>query len=302
MMKEKTFKQRKSFKFKKDNIIFIVIGLVFLIHGLSLILPFLWMIITSFKGIIDYQDSFLGLPKKWHFENYTSIFNLLKIEVYKNNAIYEYGVFDMLLNSLILATFGSFFGLLPIVLISYVCSRYNFRFRKLILTINIFVMVVPIIGSLANTLVIYKNLHIYNNLWAYMILPGVPFGFNFLLLMGAFKTVPKAYSEAVFIDGGGHLTVFVRIVLPLVLPTLITLYILSFIGRWNDYSSSLIYLPSVPTLAYGMYRFQYDSSKYGASLPEILAGFAICSIPSVALFISFQKYITKSLTIGGIKE
>lgn len=301
-MREKTFKPRREFKFKKDNILFVIVGMIFLVHGLSLILPFLWMMITSFKGLLDFQDSFLGLPKTWHFENYTSIFKLLKIEVVKGGARYQYGVFDMLLNSLVLATFGSFFGLLPIVLNAYVCARYNFRFRKVLLAINIFVMVVPIVGSLANTLTVYKAVGIYNNLWAYMIFPGVPFGFNFLLLMGAFKTVPKAYSEAVFIDGGGHLTVFLRIVIPLVMPTLITLYILSFIGRWNDYSSSLIYLPSVPTLAYGMYIFQYDSIKYGASLPEILAGFAICSIPSVVLFVSFQKFITKSLTIGGIKE
>ena len=106
----------------------------------------------------------------------------------------------------------------------------------------------------------------------------------------------------VFIDGGGHLTVFLKIIIPIMMPTLCALYILAFIGSWNDYSASLIYLPSVPTLAYGLYLFQYDSAKYGASLPEVLAGFAICSIPSVVLFCSFQKVITKSLTVGGLKE
>ncbi|MBO5480228.1 MAG: carbohydrate ABC transporter permease [Clostridia bacterium] len=293
---------RKSGKVKQAQTIFIIIGLIFLIHGLSLILPFVWMILTSFKSRLDFQDSFLGLPSVWKWENYTQIFSLLRIEVIKNGSFYTYNVFDMMANSLTMALTRPFFGLLSVVLCSYVVAKYDFAIRKLLFNINIFVMVIPIVGSLSTTLTVYKNLGIYNNLWPYIIFPGGPFGFNFLLLYGAFKAIPNTYSEAIFIDGGGHLTVFLRIILPMMLPTLSALYVLSFIGAWNDYSSSLIYLPSVPTLAYGLYIFQYDSAKYGASLPEVLAGFTICSIPSVALYCGFQKIITKSLAIGGLKE
>lgn len=297
-MKQRT----KRKKIKEAQALFIAVGLIFLIHGLSLLLPFAWMMMTSFKGRLDYADSFLGLPARWRFENYTSIFEILKVEVIRGGQLYEYNVFNMLGNSLILATFGSFFGLLSVVLCSYCVAKYDFKLRKLLFNINIFVMVIPIVGSLANTLTVYRQLGIYNNFLLYMILPGGPFGFNFLLLYGAFKAIPNSYSEAVFIDGGGHLTVFLKIIIPIMMPTLCALYILAFIGSWNDYSASLIYLPSVPTLAYGLYLFQYDSAKYGASLPEVLAGFAICSIPSVVLFCSFQKVITKSLTVGGLKE
>lgn len=297
-MKQRT----KRKKIKEAQALFIAVGIIFLIHGLSLLLPFAWMMMTSFKGRLDYADSFLGLPARWRFENYTSIFEILKVEVIRGGQLYEYNVFNMLGNSLILATFGSFFGLLSVVLCSYCVAKYDFKLRKLLFNINIFVMVIPIVGSLANTLTVYRQLGIYNNFLLYMILPGGPFGFNFLLLYGAFKAIPNSYSEAVFIDGGGHLTVFLKIIIPIMMPTLCALYILAFIGSWNDYSASLIYLPSVPTLAYGLYLFQYDSAKYGASLPEVLAGFAICSIPSVVLFCSFQKVITKSLTVGGLKE
>ena len=293
---------RKSGKVKQAQTIFIIIGLIFLIHGLSLILPFVWMILTSFKSRLDFQDSFLGLPSVWKWENYTQIFSLLRIEVIKNGSFYTYNVFDMMANSLTMAFFSPFFGLLSVVLCSYVVAKYDFAIRKLLFNINIFVMVIPIVGSLSTTLTVYKNLGIYNNFWAYIIFPGGPFGFNFLLLYGAFKAIPNTYSEAIFIDGGGHLTVFLRFILPMMLPTLSALYVLSFIGAWNDYSSSLIYLPSVPTLAYGLYVFQYDSAKYGASLPEVLAGFTICSIPSVVLYCGFQKIITKSLAVGGLKE
>ena len=292
----------KKRKIKEAKALFIVVGIIFLIHGISLLLPFVWMIMTSFKGRLDYADSFLGLPTTWHFENYTSIFEILKVEVIRNGQFYEYNIFGMLGNSLILAVFKSFFSLLSVVLCAYCVAKYDFKLRKLLFNINIFVMVIPIVGSLATTLTVYRQFGIYNNFLMYIIFPGSPFGFNFLLLYGAFKAIPNSYSEAVFIDGGGHLTVFLRVIIPVMLPTLSALYILSFIGLWNDYSASLIYLPSVPTLAYGLYLFQYDSAKYGASLPEVLAGFAICSIPSVVLFCSFQKVITQSLTVGGLKE
>ena len=293
---------QKASKKKKYNLLFIIIGSVFLLHGLSLILPFLWMLLTSVKGLLDFQNSFLGWPKTFVWENYTKIFKLLRIEDARVDGIYVYNVFDMLLNSLTLALFKPFFGLLSVILCSYVVAKYDFGIRKLLYNINVFVMVIPIVGSLANTLLIYKQLHIYNNLLLYIILPGGPFGFNFLLLYGAFKRIPDSYSEAVFLDGGGHFTVLFRVVIPMMMPTFIALYILAFIGAWNDYSASLIFLPSTPTLAYGLYVFQYDAAKYEATLPEILAGFAICSIPSVALFCSFQKVITKSLTVGGLKE
>ncbi len=293
---------KKRMKVKENNVMFILIGLIFLIHGLSLLLPFIWMLLTSFKGLLDYQNTFIGLPDVWKWENYTKIFKLLRIEVIKDGGIYEYYVDDMLLNALILAVIGSFFALLPTVLCSYVVARYKFFGSSALFIINVFVMIVPIQGSLANTLTIYRQLNIYNNPILYMMLPGSAFGFNWLLLYGQFKAIPRSYSEAVYLDGGGHFTVFFKIVFPMIMPTLTALYILSFIGRWNDYSSSLIFLPSFPTLAYGLYVFQYDAAKYGANLPEILAGFTICSIPSVVLFCSFQKVINRSLMVGGLKE
>lgn len=294
--------EKRKKKIKENQTIFIIIGCIFLVHGASLLLPFLWMLITSVKGRIDFADSFMGLPTVWHWENYSSIFKLLRVQVIKNGVFYEFNVFSMMTNSLLMAFVNPLNNLISCVCCSYVVAKYDFKIRKALFNINIFVMTIPIVGSLANTLIVYKQLGIYDNLWMYMLFPGGPFGFNFLLLYNVFKGIPNSYSEAVFIDGGGHFTVFVKIILPTVMPTLTALYVLGFIGNWNDYSASLVYLPSVPTLAYGLYLFQYDAAKYGASLPQILAGFTICSIPSVVLYCLFQPVITKSLAMGGLKE
>lgn len=293
--------KRKN-KIKGSQAIFIAIGLVFLVHGISLLLPFIWMIITSFKSRLDMSNSFLGLPSVWKWENYTGIFDLLKVEIIKKGRFYEYDVFDMFANSLVLAIFKTFFEMLPCIMCSYCVARYEFKLRKVLFMTNLFVMTIPLQGSLANTLVVFQQFHIYDNLLLYIILPGGCFGFNFLMFYNAYKGISKTYSEAVFLDGGGHLTVFFVIIVPMMLPMFTAIYILGFIGNWNSYSHSLLFLPSVPTLSYGLYEFQYNAAKYGASLPQILAGFTICSIPSVALYIAFQKPISKSLAIGGLKE
>ena len=295
-------KTTRKNKVKTARMLFIIIGLIYLIHGISLILPFVWMIITSFKSRLDMSNSFLGLPTVWRWENYVSIFDLLNVEVIKKGKFYVFDVFDMFGNSLILAVFKTFFEMLPCILCSYCVARYNFKLRKFLFSLNLFVMTIPLQGSLANTLIVFQQLHIYDNLLLYILLPGGCFGFNFLIYYNAYKGISKTYSEAVFLDGGGHLTVFFVIMLPMMLPMFMAIYILGFIANWNNYTASLLFIPSVPTLAFGLYEFQYNAAKYGASLPQILAGFTICSIPSVALYIAFQKPISTSLAIGGLKE
>ena len=295
-------KKLKATKVKYGNGIFIVIGVILGLHLITLVLPFIWMFITSFKGLIDFQKSFLGLPKTWHFENYTEIFSILKIEARGTDGVlYSYGVGSMLSNSFTMALLGPAFSLLGMILCSYIVAKYNFVGKNFLFNLNIFVMIIPIVGTLANTLTVYKQFGIYNNMWLYIMLPYTPFGFNFLLMYGVWKGIPDSYAEAVTIDGGGHWTIFTKISLPLAMPTIFTLYILGFISRWNDYNASLVFLPSVPNLAYGLYEFQYNASKYGAILPEILAAFVVCSIPSVVLFACSQKIISKSLMIGGLK-
>ena len=294
--------EKKSRKIKKVNPLFLTVGIMLLIHGLTLLLPFFWMLLTSFKGILEYRDSFLGFPKMLRWENYTRVFELIKVTVYDGEKRYLVDIWGLLTNSLTLAVVRSFFGLLPETLTAYAVAKYDFKLRKTLFNINIFVMTIPIVGSLATTLTVYKQFNIYNNFWAYMIFPHQPFGFNCLLLYGAYKAIPNSYSEAVMIDGGGHFTILFKIILPTILPTLTALYVLAFIGNWNDYNSALIYVRKAPTLAYGLYEFQTGVKANVASLPEILAGFTMCSIPSVALYCSFQPLIGKSLSMGGLKE
>ena len=157
---------------------------------------------------------------------------------------------------------------------------------------------------MASALIVKKELGVYNNmLMTLLTSPSVAFsGMNFLMMYAAFKSVSWEYAEAVFIDGGGHLRVFLSIMFPMVLPNFWVLVLLSVISSWNDYTTFLYWLPSYANIAIGVYKFQYTARiELGTTMPQILACFVIVSVPIVILYISFQKIITANFMVGGLK-
>ena len=127
------------------------------------------------------------------------------------------------------------------------------------------------------------------------------FGFNFLILYGFFSNLSWSYAEAVFIDGGGHFTVFTKIMLPQALPCIVTLFITSFITCWNDYQTLLLYMPDYPTLASGIYKIQLSIKRDGTKYPEYFAGLVIAVLPILVLFSVFSDTIMSNFTVGGLK-
>ena len=184
---------------------------------------------------------------------------------------------------------------------AYIVSKYNFRLKNLIFNTAIIVMIIPIVGNLPSQLRVTQALGIYNNLLPYLIFSAGPFGFNFILMYGAFKSLSWTYAEAAFIDGASHFTVMLKIMFPMIMPTFSTLFILGFIGHWNDYMIPITFLPSYPNLAYGMYNFQLEAARIGAAMPEILAGFVIVSVPTCIMYFTLQKFGLKNVRMGGLK-
>lgn len=91
-------------------------------------------------------------------------------------------------------------------------------------------------------------------------------------MYGFFKNVSWTYAEAAFVDGGGHFTVFFRIMLPLAIGPIVTLFVVSAIGHWNDYMTMILYIPSYPTLASGAIRVSGEAIRE-VNYPYILRGF-----------------------------
>ncbi len=278
-----------------------VVILLAILYSLSILVPLFWMAYTAVKDSVDFAISTFALPTSVHFENFLIVLEKLKIR----EGLYEYDVLDMLFNSLVYSLVTPLVSIFWITIVAYVMGRFKFFGNKFLYSLGVILMMVPIVGSLSSEMIIKKAWGLYDNMYVSMLIPpSLSFsGIYFMMLYGVFKNIPLTYSEAAYIDGASELSVMFRIVMPMALPTCATLYILSFITAWNSYESFLIWYPSTPNLAYGMYRFQSASTAgaEGATVPQIMAGFIIAMIPSLILFLSSQKLIKSNFMVGGIK-
>ena len=280
-----------------ELVIFIIVFIIFTVYAISLILPLLWMLMNSFKDGTEYaidvvMADTLRLPTKWKFSNYVEVFSRI---VYNDVTF-----FGMMLNSLYYIFIGEGLRLFFVAVTGYILSKYTFKGRNAIYAIAIFAMTLPIIGNTAAGVSLRASLGIYNNLLAVFFTAGSgAWGFEFLLMYAFFKSVPWDYAEAAFIDGANHYEVFFRIMLPMGMPMLSTLFILAAIGSWNDYTSPMLYFPSFPNLAMGLYQVSGELTRGDMSV--YYAALVITTLPVLIVFTLFSDKIMKNYSVGGLK-
>jgi len=146
-----------------------------------------------------------------------------------------------------------------------------------------------------------KAIGLFDHIWGLWIMKANFLGMYFLVFYNMFKQLPMAYTEAAKIDGAGNMSVLIKIVLPLVRNTFFTVMLINFIGFWNDYQTPLIYLPSFPTIALGMYHMASTTENGLSTVPMRMTGAMLMLIPILVLFLAFHKRLLGNLTIGGIK-
>ena len=309
-MKALSFKRKKTGEkrnkiFEKsvsNNVVFGIVTFFLVLICLVQVYLVFWMVMTSLKDDVDFFLDMFGLPQILHFENYSNIFKLIRVEVFVAGKGYvTYGLGRMFLNSVLMALLLPINTIVMNVLVAYVLSKLKFKAKGFLLGLNIFVMILPLVGNLSSQLVINNKIGRYDNLFMMSIMGGQPFGMSVLMYMAAFRGVPDDFMEAASIDGAGHFKTFLKIMLPPILPMALVFYVLAVLQSWADYQTPLVWLPSYPNLALGMYRFQFDIAKYSATLPQVLAGFVLMSIPSVFFFLANQSLISKNLIVGGLK-
>ncbi len=297
---ERTILTRRS---KGEKIVFGIVFTIFAIYAVSLMLPFVFMIFNSLKGGEEYiGDIAVGKtffpPVKAFFENYIDAFKALKVTDFNGK---EINFLQMLFNSMWYTILFVGAGVIASSMTAYIVAKYRFRGRRLIDGIAIFSMTIPIIGTTGSALAMYNTLGIYNTPLLPILIGFGGFGFNFLVLRGFFSNLPWSYAESVFVDGGGHMTVFFRIMMPQAKPCLVTLFIMAFITTWNDYQTLLLYMPSYPTLSSGLYLVQRSLTRNPFEYPVYFAGLMVSVVPIAILFSLFSDVIMSNFTVGGLK-
>ena len=159
---------------------------------------------------------------------------------------------------------------------------------------------IPIYGALPAAFRAYKQIGIYDN-WGILVTALGGFsGGTFLILYSFWKGVSWEYAESAFVVGAGHFQTFFHIMLPLVLPVASVLFLTGFIGHWNEVMSIALFLPSLPTLSYGLYIYE-EVMRYRANQPAFFSGILIATIPCFILFVLFQNTIMQTVHLGGLK-
>ena len=279
----------KPYKKKRRFSVYELVGfIVFGVYTLLLLGPIFWTFLNSLKTRLEYLESVVALPKQWLFSNYIQAFKVLSAGG-KN-------VFVMLLNSMWLAVAKPTISILTASMASYVMSKYKFPGRHVIWTTMIVMMIVPIYGSGASIYKMYQALHMYDS--PLILLASITGLGGSMMIIAAFDGVSKTYMEAAFIEGAGHFRIFWKIMFPQVTGLLFALWIMAFIGAWNDYMGPIMYLPSFVTLSSGLYIYQVEQARK-LNTPVLFAGALMCIVPVVTLFIVFQdKFINLSYGSG----
>lgn len=276
--------------------IFIYVALLAL--AISIIIPVLWVFMASVKRNAEFIGADVNpwaLPKQFFYQNFIVAFRDAQMG-------------DFFLNSIIVTALGLILLLVIALPASYVLSRFDFKGRRILnvafmagLFININYIVVPIFLMLSDAnKALGVEFFLDNRFILALIYASSALPFTIYLLSGYFKTLPKGFEEAAYIDGCGYFKTMVKIMVPMAKPSIITVILFNFLSFWNEYIIAYTLMDEHGTLAMGLKNLmavERTVTNYGI----MYAGLVIVMLPVLILYICVQKQLTEGMTLGGLK-
>lgn len=284
--------------------VYIILMTLLVIYSVFILYLLFWGIVTSLKTPDDFRNNVLGLPTQgWAFSNFSYVFQNFYVDIVLEGGIpAKRYIESMLLNTCLYAVGGAFISTIVPCVVAYAVAKFDFKFNAVIKGIVIVTMILPIVGSAPSEINLLRTLNLYDTFIGNWIQKFHFLGMYFLVFYEAFKTIPKEYSEAAYVDGASEFTVMTRVMFPLIRTIFSTIMIIKFVEYWNDYQTPLLYLPNHPTLAYGVYSLSMTNINGMNNVPMRMAGCVMLLVPILLVFISFRKKIMGNISLGGIKE
>lgn len=280
---------------KKECGVFQIIVFIYLcLFTLALVTLIVWGFLSSVKDpLLDFRKNILGLPKKWKFSNYVYVYKNFYIETVNSKGyIVRIGMASQIGNTLLFCIIRSGFGTFFPCLVGYLVAKYKYKFSSIVYGIALVVMALPIVGAYPSEIALLTGLGIYDTIIGLCLQSSSFLGLYFFVFYATFSSISNDYYDAASIDGASEFIIFVKIMLPMVFNTFTTIFLLMFIANWNDYQYALLYLPSKPTLSYGLYVLSNSPLQDLNNVPMRMAGCFIVLLPILIIFI-----VLKELTI-----
>ena len=262
-----------------------------------------WGFFTSLKTRDDFYHHKIGLPQEWAWSNYGFVLENFAVTVLNNvGQRIRVNILGQTINTLLYAVGGGLSTTIACCIVSYLVAKFDFRLSKIVYTTVLVTMVIPIIGSTPAYMLFMRQTNLYDT-WVGEYISKFSFlGLYFLVFHGVFSGISPEYSEAATIDGANEYQIFFRIMIPLVVPTFYTVFLIQFINYWNDYTTALLFMPTHPTLAYGVYYLSVSNEQGLSSAPMRMVACVILAVPLTAVFVAFRNKVMGNVTMGGVKE
>lgn len=259
-----------------------------LIFCVFFLFPFIIMVSTSFKPIQQlYKLPIRVLPESLHLENYAKISEYIPFSLYFRNTA-------------IITAFSMLGVVISCPMVAYSLGRIRWRGRNVLFIMTLAVMMIPYVVTMVPVYMVYAKLKMVGT-WLPLIVPtyfGIPF--YIFLLRQFFMGLPKDLEESARIDGSGEFNTYLRVMLPLCKPAVLTVAIFQLLNSWNDFTGPLIYLQksSMYTLQIGLQQFK---TAHTTAWPEMMAASTLICLPVIILFFFMQKSFMEGITFTGIK-
>ena len=265
----------------KRDLLFVVLALI----AVSMLLPFIWSVITSLKTAEEAMNSF-SFKMSWNFQNYIDIFS-------------KYNFGHYYLNTILVTVISLSISIVISLMSGYAFPRLDFWGKEFLFWIYVATMMIPKQVRLIPTFILFKHLGLVDTLQS-IIYPWMFDVYGIFLMRQFLKGVPISLEEAALIDGAGYFRRFAQITVPLVKPAITSLFIIQMVKIWNAYIFPLVMLHSdekmTLTLGLGLLRGDLD-----IQWELVMAATVITILPLIILYLSAQRFFIKGISISGIK-
>lgn len=280
-MKNSSIKRRKRFSKALVYVIVIVLSLIFLV-------PFLWMLVTSFKSFQEiYQNPPTLFPHSVYLGNYVS-------------AVTKMPFLRYFFNTFLISALCVIGTVISSSMVAYSMSKVKWKGSKYLFPIIVGTMMIPTQVTMIPLYIVFTKMNFVGTIIP-LVLPTFFGGAYYIFLLRQFfKTIPDALIESATIDGAKDFTIFAKIIVPLCKPAITSVAIFTFLANWSDFLGPLLYLNKDEeyTLSLGLQAFmQAHFVEWG----PLMAASAIFTIPIIILFFFAQSYFIEGITVTGIK-
>lgn len=263
----------------------VVIWTLLMMGGIVVVMPIVFMLSTSLKFSHEVYDLRL-IPNEPTFSNYLVLFRESRFPIW-------------FMNSLIVATLSTISVVFFDSLVGYVLCKFEFRGRKLVFLAILSTLMIPTEMLVIPWYVMSRQFGWLNSYWGIMF-PGMITAFGVFLMKQFFETVPNEFIDAARVDGLNEFQIWWSVAMPLVTPALSALAIFNFLGNWTAFLWPLIVTTNRDyfTLPVGLAAF---GGEFQTEWEMIMTGASVATIPTLLVFLLFQRYIVRGVMLSGLK-